>query len=131
MRDYRKAQKEHFVKHLGDEFFHSINDIMNVPDFIPKHNDCWGNWIYNEHFFFLYHKETNYEVDIERIVTTENITDWIRQVNNKQWASADDVGNLFRAIYDIFDANINSLPDNVKEYLRQRIKDRKIIKETL
>ena len=130
MRDYRQALAEHFTNHLSNELFHSIDEIMRVPDFIPKHNDTWGNWIYNERFFFLYHKETNYEVDIERISTIENIIDWLRQINDKQWASADDIGNLFRAIYDIFDANVNPLPDNVKEYLRQRIKDRKRLNVT-
>jgi len=131
MRNYRQALTDHFTKHLSDELFHSIDEIMNVPDFIPKHNDTWGNWIYNEHYFFLYHKETNYEVDIERIITTENIIDWLRQINDKQWASTDDIGNLFRAIHDIFDAKINPLPEDVKKYLRQRIKDRRTIESTL
>jgi len=135
MRDFRRAQRLHFNEYLGGKMIYTAEDLMAVPDFIPKHNDYWGNWVYNEHHFFLYHAITKYEVDIEQVKTTKDMTNWMFQATGKKWANAEDIGQLFCAFYDIFNGLSSTLLHyetfDTPAYLRRRIKDRKNIKQCL
>ncbi len=78
----------------------SIDDVFTYP----QNGQTWGNWkLSTRELVLKYTGEGGYEVDLEEMTSSANVLDWIAQVSQKAWASAEDVGNFVRAINDIFE----------------------------
>jgi len=64
-------------------------------------NVKWGQWEYDPKFLVLSHGLTGYEVDLERCGTSAQTLDWIAQISHKTWSSAEDVGQLVKAMDEL------------------------------
>ena len=138
-RDYHKALEEHWSSYRPKDGIWDFSELAKVPDLIPKHNDYWGRWVYNEKNFTLYYNPEegksgyNYEVDLERIHSNQNLVDWLTQLYGKNWTTVEDIGNLFSALYCIFDGlhstflHLDNENFDPTSFLKQRIRDRKVI----
>lgn len=73
----------------------------------------WGPWCFEEEtltlklFLTPFWDQSNpprwiYEVDLERIQSSAAVLDWLCQVSQKGWATAEVVGYLLKALDDIF-----------------------------
>lgn len=60
----------------------------------------FGNWKFDKKNLTLTHSGAGrgYEIDLERCTTSAEVLDWIFQIESKTWASAEDLGELVRAI---------------------------------
>ena len=60
----------------------------------------WGHWRLNTKTYVLEFRN-GYEVDLESCTTAAEILDWILQITRKSWTTAEDIGNLIRALGEI------------------------------
>lgn len=60
----------------------------------------WGQWHLDRANLTLQHFN-GYYVDLERCKSSASVLDWLCQVENKTWATADDVLELLRALGDL------------------------------
>ena len=139
MRDFCKALEEHYDSYKPESGFWDLSELRAVPKMIPRHNDYWGRWVYNEKNLTLYYNPEegksgyDYEVDLERIHNNQNLVDWLTQLYDKNWTTTEDIGNLFSALYCIFDGLHNTFLHLDNEdfdstsFLKQRIRDRRVI----
>lgn len=67
----------------------------------------WGPWRLDTQVWeLLYidgHGRSRYPLDLERVTSSAAALDWIVQLAKKTWCSAEDVGDLVKALDDIFD----------------------------
>jgi hypothetical protein len=67
----------------------------------------WGGWTLEVYTLELVFTDNNgckrYRVDLERCSTSAAVLDWIIQVSKKVWSRPKHVGDLVRALDDIFD----------------------------
>ncbi len=95
----------------------------------------WGNWRFKESDLTLEYasprKLTPYYIDLERMDTSAVMLDWIFQINQKGWASVNDLGQLIRALNDIFEPQATLCSSGISKrinssaYLKARLSDSK------
>jgi hypothetical protein len=61
----------------------------------------FGRWTINQSRLTLAHDE-GYEIDLEEMTCSAEMLDWIFQINAKAWATIDDLGQLVKALNEIF-----------------------------
>lgn len=86
--------------------FVSAKEILERETPSPEDGDIWGRWVYRKavRCLFIYpyeHVENFYDVDLDTCKTPRAVMDWLLQLSEKTWATADDIGNLLLAIHDI------------------------------
>ena len=67
-------------------------------------DSSWGKWTFNPKNGCLEYPlgaGGTYEVPVSSNDDATQTLDWIFQVNEKTWASSDDLGHLVRAIYEV------------------------------
>jgi hypothetical protein len=77
----------------------------------PKDGKKWGHWTLDAKSRSLVITTVNqygvssptYSINLESMNSSASVLDWIAQLNEKTWASREDIGNLVKAIDDIFD----------------------------
>ena len=65
----------------------------------------WGKWTLNRDTFCLVYEGDNadwYEIDLDTFTDSAQILDWIFQVARKPWIPAQGIGDLLKAINQIF-----------------------------
>jgi len=91
---------EHKFKHI-----YPMKEITELEISRPRHK--WGSWMFNRQNLTLQHFMEghignegfiDYEVDLEECIHAPSILDWILQIANKTWITADDIGNLVLAL---------------------------------
>jgi hypothetical protein len=71
----------------------------------------WGQWVLDPSTLVLAHQEPfYYEIDLEEIHSSAAILDWIFHVLGKQWADAETMYDLLRALDDILHPQANYCP---------------------
>ena len=68
----------------------------------------WGSWSFKPESLVLVCEAAEakgYEVDLERCTTSAEMLDWLCQVAEKDWATAELVGNLVLALNDLLRPN--------------------------
>jgi len=103
--------------------------VLSKKRFKAKLKTSWGRWHLNTDILSLEHSVIDYGVDLRRCNSSAEILDWIIQISQKTWASNADIGNLVRALDDIFDIQghfcgngrdkENSGEKIAKEYIRR------------
>jgi hypothetical protein len=67
----------------------------------------WGRWHLDDDTLELVLRDRSdrvrYTIDLERVGSSTALCDWVFQVSKKNWATVIDLGNLVRALNDIFD----------------------------
>jgi hypothetical protein len=86
----------------------------------------FGNWTLNKKERTLdYAGGVHYQIPLEDFASSAQILDWLFQIEEKAWASPDDVGNLVCAIVSIFGRGVCGCgfdaPFNVNEVLDTRL----------
>lgn len=66
----------------------------------------WGSWRLVPENLTLEHDNTYY-IDLEDMTNSAEMLDWIFQVRDKPWATAEVMSDLLRAFYDILDPQAN------------------------
>ena len=61
----------------------------------------FGRWAINYGTLTLNHDE-GYEIDLEGMTCSAEMLDWVFQINAKAWATIDDLGQLVKALNEIF-----------------------------
>ena len=61
----------------------------------------FGRWTFNRSRLTLTH-EHRYEIDLEEMTCSAKMLDCIFQISAKGWASIDDLGQLLKALDEIF-----------------------------
>jgi hypothetical protein len=61
----------------------------------------FGRWTINHSNLTLTHAN-GHEIDLEEMTCSAKMLDWIFQINAKGWASIDDLGQLVKALDEIF-----------------------------
>jgi hypothetical protein len=59
-------------------------------------------WVYRRSNLTLTHRESDYEVDLERIKSSGDMMDWIAQLNEKAWVTPQALGEFARLLIEIF-----------------------------
>ncbi len=67
----------------------------------------WGDWTLNADNLTLTHKDPVLEINLEEISDSATLLDWIMQVQDKTWATVMTVGQLVRALSEIFNPQAN------------------------
>ena len=106
--------------------------IWDSPD--EDDDNDFGHWIHNQSNNTLeYHDNEGrflYYVDFDRCRTSAQVLDWIFQIHQKDWCSAQDMHDLLKAICYVIDPQANlcsfemskTLP---KDFLTKRATRRK------
>ena len=81
----------------------------------------WGNWRLKVDNLTLEHKDGKYYVDLESVVSSAELADWIFQISMKSWASTEDVGNLVRALDAIFYPQANLCSGGRDKHLNAKV----------
>ena len=74
----------------------------------------WGNWVFNKDDNTLdFCSSTNYTyyIDLDECTNSAQILDWIAQVSHKLYMTSTDIGNLVKALDDIFNLQRNVCSD--------------------
>ncbi|AWM39795.1 hypothetical protein GobsT_18380 [Gemmata obscuriglobus] len=59
----------------------------------------WGNWVYNPaEPPSIDYKPQQYEIVLTRIDSTAKLGDWLLHLNEKNWITAEDLGNLVKGV---------------------------------
>ena len=71
---------------------------------MPK--TTWGNWTLNTNNACLEYVDPRdgamiYQIAVDEMKNSANILDWLFQVEEKTWASSEDLGNLVTAVSEI------------------------------
>ena len=100
---------------------------MDIEDVLSLDKTQWGIWRLEKYNWTLVHtgEGKGYEIDLEKMNTTGQMLDWIFQMSKKAWVTRQDIGDLVKALDDIFDPqrNLCSLATNsinASEFLRQQ-----------
>jgi hypothetical protein len=62
----------------------------------------YGNWILNLEYNSLDHKRGVYRIPLKDMRESSRVLDWLYQIEEKTWATDADLGNLVRAMVDLF-----------------------------
>ena len=138
MKQYRdfRATQEYWEAYEPKGKYWDLGELLKVSRFIPipKHNDYWGRWTFNERNLTLYYNPEegksgyDYEIDLEEIFNRTDISNWLSHLQTKDWVEPEDLGNLSKACRDIFGEVYEILyrkkDFDPSKYLNQRKKDR-------
>ena len=85
----------------------TINDLLAKGACGLQDGQRWGKWVVDAQSLTLDYKEDGaheekYHIDLTLIDSSSQMLDWIIQVSEKQWCSREEVGNLVRALDEIF-----------------------------
>ncbi len=85
----------------------------------------FGNWFFNKSTGTLdYTGGVSYQIPLWEMKNSAETLDWIYQVEEKTWASAEDVGNLVKAIVELFGRGVCGggldHPFDAKQVLQER-----------
>jgi len=80
----------------------SFYDLAKAAIRQLDHGKQWGKWSLDSSTQCLVHADTRYEVGLREMTTCGHMLDWIMQVASKSWCSVEDLGQLVRAIDEIF-----------------------------
>ena len=70
----------------------------------PRHGDHWGRWRYDAENMVLYDtKGWGYWIALRDIKDSASVLDWIAQLYDKNWTTAEDIGDLIDAFDDLFE----------------------------
>lgn len=83
-----------------------------MKNLMIRNETHWGSWIFDVSRLVLYwgRGPYPYEIDLEDCTDSAQVLDWIAQLSHKQWCSAADIGDLVRALDDIFDLQAHFCP---------------------
>lgn len=65
------------------------------------HTSSWGRWTLNPNNACLETQNPTYQIPVDEMTSSASILDWIFQIQEKTWASSQDVGDLVEAVADI------------------------------
>ena len=60
-----------------------------------------GVWEFDPRTLVIRHRTDEYEVDLERCVDSASILDWFAQVDQKEWITSTDLGDLVRLMNEL------------------------------
>lgn len=66
----------------------------------------YGNWVLNLEYRTLDHERGVYRVPLQDMRSSSHILDWLFQIEAKTWATDADLGNLVRAMVDLFGRDV-------------------------
>ncbi|MDH7973576.1 hypothetical protein QH494_15400 [Sphingomonas sp. AR_OL41] len=83
-------------------------DDFAAPRARSRKQRGWGPWTIDLRDARLVYQrgEMEYFVPVDEMTDSAQILDWIFQVNEKSWASRDDVGHLVEAIEDMLGRDV-------------------------
>jgi len=100
--DYREKVSAAFNTIKDKNGMMSFADLARVEVPKPLNGDTWGKWIFNaENRTIEYITPEHYYIDLDRCRSAAAVLDCLAQVSMKTWCSAEDAGNLLRALDDI------------------------------
>ncbi|HEY2028819.1 MAG TPA: hypothetical protein VGH20_06385 [Myxococcales bacterium] len=70
--------------------------LLQKPD--AESGDRWGDWVYSSEANALTHREYDYQVQLEKLVTAESFTEWIAHLCEKTWLSSAGMGDFIKAV---------------------------------
>jgi hypothetical protein len=90
-------------------FLMTDNSDLDPFDY-PKDGHKWGHWAFDAKSRSLTITTVNqfnvaipqYTIPLDSMNDSASVLDWIAQLNEKTWVSPEDIGNLVKAIDDIF-----------------------------
>ena len=72
-------------------------------------NAAWGNWTLNTNTGCLEHQAGGpYELPVYEMTNSAEILDWVFQIEEKTWASSEDIGDLVTAVREIIGRGVAS-----------------------
>lgn len=76
----------------------------------------WGNWVASTDVgedgrvhYWLTHQGTQYEIHVSEIEDIAELGDWVLHLQEKSWATVEDLGNFVKAIGDFGLAGLHSV----------------------
>lgn len=67
-----------------------------------KDGNRWGNWQFDEENLNLVYEPHDYPIDLETCRNSAEVMDWIAQLSEKTWCTNADLGDLVRALDEVF-----------------------------
>lgn len=95
----------------------------------PFDKNTWGPWRLDPEVFVLINVHNDYDVDLERCLTSAAVLDWYHQIAGKSWANDRTLAGLVRAVDDVLypqstlcGGALNSLRPTGKQLTRDDVK---------
>ncbi|MBF0108734.1 MAG: hypothetical protein HQL76_06125 [Magnetococcales bacterium] len=80
--------------------------LMEILDH-GKRPFSYGEWIFDPETLVLRHRQSDYELDLERATTAAQLLDWILQISKKPGMQLEQMLTLLRAVANV--RNVGSL----------------------
>jgi hypothetical protein len=99
--DYPEKVKQIYENVRGGRSAVTATELMSADVPYPANGDRWGKWELDAKRLVLVF-DGHYEIDLEMIISSAGMLDWIYQINGKTWAERKDIGDLVQAFEDLF-----------------------------